>query len=603
MGIYTFDKDDAYRFADSVRGKKTVRGNELVFQFCPYCSGGKSHDTSTFSINLTNGQFQCKRSSCSVHGNMITLSRDFGFSINSDVDKYINLNSYNDRYKKFREAHIESKPTAIQYLLSRGISEEITKKYEITTRKDNDDILVFPFKDENGTLTFIKYRNIKYVKGVTSGHKEFCEPNCKPILFGMNHCVDRERLVITEGQIDSLSVAECGIANAVSVPIGMNGFTWIPYCWDFVSGFKEIVVFGDCENGKVTLADMIASRFPKITKIVRAEDYKGYKDANEILRNLGKEAIISAINNAEGQTSGSIKDMADVRAVDISKIPKIRTNVPELNELLGGGFHYGQVILQSGERGNGKSTWASQTIIDALDQGVNAFMYSGELPDFFVKNWLDRQIIGKEFLTQTETETCEKWYRGRLFIYDDSAIKEDDTETLLDTIEEVIRIKAVKYVLIDNLMTALDCDSNEALYRSQSNFIGSLAKLSKQYEVVIMIVAHPRKKAVGQTSFTSDDVSGSADITNRVDVVMSYDRVYDSKGEEIDPNQRKMTVTKNRLTGKLTSARNEILLYYNDDSKRVVGRDKNFSYRYVDKDKDGFASVSDIDLEQMNIPF
>jgi RecA-family ATPase len=174
---------------------------------------------------------------------------------------------------------------------------------------------------------------------------------------------------------------------------------------------------------------------------------------------------------------------------------------------------------------------------------------------------------------------------------------------LLDTIEEVIRIKAVKYVLIDNLMTALDCDSNEALYRSQSNFIGSLAKLSKQYEVVIMIVAHPRKKAVGQTSFTSDDVSGSADITNRVDVVMSYDRVYDSKGEEIDPNQRKMTVTKNRLTGKLTSARNEILLYYNDDSKRVVGRDKNFSYRYVDKDKDGFASVSDIDLEQMNIPF
>ena len=84
---------------------------------------------------------------------------------------------------------------------------------------------------------------------------------------------------------------------------------------------------------------------------------------------------------------------------------------------------------------------------------------------------------------------------------------------------------------------------------------------------------------------------------------MSYDRVYDSKGEEIDPNQRKMTVTKNRLTGKLTSARNEILLYYNDDSKRVVGRDKNFSYRYVDKDKDGFASVSDIDLEQMNIPF
>lgn len=603
MGIYTFDKRDAYRFADTINCKKVARGNELVFQFCPYCHGGNSNDTSTFSINLLNGQFQCKRSSCDVHGNMITLSRDFGFSISNEVDRYINLNAYNDRFKKFKEKHIESKSTAIEYLLSRGISEEICRKYEITTRNDNDRILVFPFKDENGVLTFVKYRNIDFVKGQTPGHKEFCETNCKPILFGMNHCVGNDLLVITEGQIDSLTVVECGIQNAVSVPIGMNGFTWIPYCWDWLCQFKTIVVMGDCENGKITLASVISARFPKATKVVSVDDYQGYKDANDLYRNCGKEAVLAAINNARFTTSSVIKDMADVKSVDISKIPCISTGVREIDNLLSGGFHYGQVILQSGQRGNGKSTWCSQVIVNTLDQNHNAFIYSGEMPDFFIKNWIDRQIIGKQFLTQTETETCEKWYRGRLFIYDNTVIKEDDNETLLDTIEEVIRTKDVRMVLIDNLMTALDCDSNEALYRGQSNFVGALAKLSKQYEVVIILVAHPRKMAQGDDKFKNDDVSGSADITNRVDIVMSYDRVYDKKGEEIDPLQRKMSITKNRLTGKLTSYNHEIYLFYNDESKRVVGSDKDFTRQYVNKRDDGFVPVEDIDMEQMNIPF
>ena len=49
--------------------------------------------------------------------------------------------------------------------------------------------------------------------------KEWCERDCKPILFGMKQCDDAfKQLVITEGQLDSLSVAAAGINNAVSVP-------------------------------------------------------------------------------------------------------------------------------------------------------------------------------------------------------------------------------------------------------------------------------------------------------------------------------------------------------------------------------------------------
>lgn len=50
-----------------------------------------------------------------------------------------------------------------------------------------------------------------------------------------------------------------------------------------------------------------------------------------------------------------------------------------------------------------------------------------------------------------------------------------------------------KLVCIDNLMTALDISMNDDLYRAQSKFVGKLAKMVKQYEVVIILVAHPRK--------------------------------------------------------------------------------------------------------------
>lgn len=50
-----------------------------------------------------------------------------------------------------------------------------------------------------------------------------------------------------------------------------------------------------------------------------------------------------------------------------------------------------------------------------------------------------------------------------------------------------------KLICIDNLMTALDISMNDDLYRAQSKFVGKLAKMVKQYEVVIILVTHPRK--------------------------------------------------------------------------------------------------------------
>jgi twinkle protein len=366
--MYEYKQSDVFDFAIFLGAETHEKGGELFFKYCPHCNGG-GKDADTFSVNLESGVFKCFRASCDYHGHFVELARDFGFKLEQEQT----------RYKKLPQKTIESKPKAIQFLESRGISADVCRKYNITTQKDNENILVFPFYDEQGIMQFIKYRKTDFIKGKDKC-KEWCEKDTKPILFGMAQCEDFTRLVITEGQMDSLSVAECGIKNAVSVPTGAVGFTWLSHCWDWVNKFNEIVVFGDNENGKITLIETLEKRIQGKVKCVRPEDYLCEKDANDILRKYGKEAVIKAVENAQLREVKYVKRLANVEAVNLSELPKIKTGIRNLDRACGG-LLMGHITLLSGKRGEGKSTLLSQFVGQAIDQGNAVFVYSGELPN------------------------------------------------------------------------------------------------------------------------------------------------------------------------------------------------------------------------------
>ena len=162
----------------------------------------------------------------------------------------------------------------------------------------------------------------------------------------MNHCYPDKPLIITEGQIDSLSVIEAGIPNAVSVPTGATGFTWLGHCIDWLKQFKTVIVFGDCEKGKITLLDTLLARLPKetVVKAVRICDYLTCKDANEILCNYGSGAIRKCIENAEIPKLDNVKQLADVLCVDINTLDKIPTGIRELDRCIRG-MAMGQLCL------------------------------------------------------------------------------------------------------------------------------------------------------------------------------------------------------------------------------------------------------------------
>ena len=578
MNIYEFDPDDARRFGQEQHIKYQQRGDELQFKYCPYCRN-KTDDKNTFAINLRTGQFKCLRASCGAKGNMITLAKDFGFSLGHDVDEYFN------RRKRYRDLSRYPRPIvrppAVEYMESRGISAAITERYGLTTQKDHDNILVFPFFDENGKMQFIKYRKTDFDKE-KDRNKEWSEKDCKPILFGMDQCnaEKNDTLILTEGQIDSLSVAEAfnGNINAVSVPTGCNGFTWVPYCWDFLSKFKTLIVFGDHEKDHITLLDEMQKRFKGTVKHVRPEDYQDCKDANELLLKRGKQAVVDAVERAVIVQNKRIKKLSEVQAKNMSEVPGINTGITQLDKLLGG-FYYGQLIILTGERGLGKSTLGSQFIVNAIDQGVTTFCYSGELMDWMFQSWLDRQCAGRNYINTTKgprgedvhlidavaLELIHKWYDEFCFIYDNSVVNsdEDENETILETIETAVKQYGCRMLMIDNLMTASADDLSSDLYRQQSAFVRRLAEMAKRYDVIILLIVHPRKRT-GKT-FDNDEVAGSSNITNLADVVMNYSLPKDDNDEHPD---RILQITKNRLNGRTNY--DGIPLWYEEKSKRIL---------------------------------
>lgn len=600
MPLYEFRIEDAYEFARLQSIQTFQKGDELHFKICPYCHGGRNRDKNTFSINLSTGLFNCMRASCGAHGSMITLASDFDLSLGHDVDEY-----YNIRPGKFRKigkvlTEDDVTDTAVSYLTGRGIPEEVVKRYRITSQKDHPEILVFPFYEPDGKrISFIKYRNTAAKEGQS---KEWCEANCKPILFGMDQCsTDDKTLIMTEGQIDTLSVVAAGYQNCVSVPTGKNGFTWVPHCWDWLQTFDRLIIFGDHEHGSITLLEPMQGRFRGQVLHVREEDYRDCKDANDILRKYGVDGIRQCIENAERVPDPTIVPLAKVKNPDWSTIKFIPTGFDELDRAIGG-LYMGGLFLITGERGNGKSTFASQLLARALRQGETVYAYSGELPAYQFKQWLNRQlsslnglepikINGRQDydLTKGMQEKLNRFYDGKAYLYcaDDLDYESTEDVSVIHSVEKAIKQYGCTVIVVDNLMSALN-DPGSDLNWAQTAFVKKLANMARLYNVCIILLAHPRKSSVEGRELSSDDIMGSGNITNLATTVLAYGMPPKMFDGGMRPD-RVVSVLKNRNFGSRLTGQDAVRTWFDPVSKRISTEKGNF--KWPDDDAPNFETV------------
>jgi len=277
-------------------------------------------------------------------------------------------------------------------------------------------------------------------------------------------------------------------------------------------------------------------------------------------------------------------------AQDIDNLPKtedvfIRSGIEGIdNRLLG--LKKGYVSLLTGLRGGSKSTLLTTIALTALQDGHNVLCYSGELTARDFMSWMKLQAAGKDhvekskkwndywYVKKEDSEKITSWLKDRFLLWNNN--HGNNFNKLYKQL--VLRIEQQKtdLVILDNLMAIDIRDLNPAdKYSAQSEFVELLVNLAKKTNTHIIFVAHPRKA----TGFLRlDDVSGTGNLTNRVDNAfivhrnnndfqrLSKDMFKWPETHEAYSGTNVIEIAKDRLRGNIDVF---IPLWYEPETKRL----------------------------------
>lgn len=333
------------------------------------------------------------------------------------------------------------------------------------------------------------------------------------------------------------SVAEVSDIQLNAVCLG-SGCSWddVVRCRDFLAAFPFLVIVTPNAIAREAMVRELRPRLPATCiYVITDAGFRGCASIGDFVQLYGARHLPDILSGAEELPAYGLLNLADVPRRDMSKISRTLSRFDVLDRSIGG-FYAGELSVWTGKRGIGKSTLLSQMLLEALDQGHVVCAYSGELPADQFREWTYLQAAGPEHIAYiTDPATGKKlasadamadkqiseWINERFFLYDLEHNTRHDPESILRQFEYAHMRYRADVFLVDNIMSVdFDGYSDRDFNRIQSRFTQMLVTFSKRRGVHTHLVVHPRKSASDNNSkVTSDDVSGSGDITNRADNV------------------------------------------------------------------------------------
>ncbi len=403
-------------------------------------------------------------------------------------------------------------PQHYEFLKSRGISEKIAdemklfpaQKYFQRLNKQTDAI-GFPYF-KNGVLISAKYRSIeaKDFTQESGGAHDF---------FGIDKIDTSLPVVIVEGEIDALTLMECGIQNVLSVPSGApmkvtdgkvdasedKKFSFVWNAFDVLQKAPYVTIATDTDTAGQALAEELARRIGKdkcrIAKF-------GYKDLNEAFLDKGADLVKQIIETAEpypvqGLSSASkfAERLNDLWGKGTGKGTSTGySNVDQIYTVA-----QGQLTVVTGYPSSGKSNFVDQLMVNlGRDHDWKFAICSFEnQPEIHISRLMEiykekRFFDGNNRMTEEEKNDAFTWVENHFMFLDSETVEPATIDSVLERAKVAVARMGIRGLVIDPY-NYIENKSGQAETEFISGMLTRIQAFAKSYGVHIWFVAHPSK--------------------------------------------------------------------------------------------------------------
>lgn len=504
-----------------------VSGSGEVKTQCPQCSPTRRKKTyPCLNVNIDKGVWNCWH--CGWSGSL-----KLGEIATPERIKHV---SKTYTKPQFRPANLSE--AALSYLLGRGLTTEVLVRNKIAMER----VYMPQIEEEVVAIVFPYFRRGEFINAkFRDGAKNFRQiAGAEKIIYKLDDL--GETTIITEGEIDALSLEVAGFPNAVSVPDGAPSPTAKNFDskFDFlecdeVRSVQRWIIATDSDEPGRRLEEELSRRLGRsiCSRVVWPD---GCKDANEVLVKLGKEALAECINSAHPYPIEGVFGIADIEE--------------ELRDLIEIGLPQGeptgwkvvdeiykpapaQWTLLTGIPSMGKSEWLDALAINLASNA--GWVFGVCSPENQPITWhtakLLEKCMGKRLVpgqfTQTEFAKAKEWLSRRFhFILPDPPT----LDSVLDSARALVRRHGMRGLIIDPYNELDHTARKEGINETEyiSTFLTRLRRFAREESVHVWLVAHPAKLMKSNDGkYPVPDgysISGSAHFFNKADNIIAVHR-------------------------------------------------------------------------------
>lgn len=285
-----------------------------------------------------------------------------------------------------------------------------------------------------------------------------------------------------------------------------------------------------------------------------------YKQLKEVWRNNNIDLVTTEFKSKKINFQEFTKKMFELTNDDFDdeellkpgdiqnevKVEREYTDIDELDYLLKG-LEYGKLSLFSGITNHGKTTLMIQFAKNFIRQHKKVFYFSGEQTAEEFKNYLYVGMCRKEQLeflrdnhnpriydTKPKDDVLQyfdKIYANDFVVYNNNIIQ-NDVNKMIKVMRKAYN-QGVRLFFIDNFM---QLDNSEKL-EEQTKIVELFKRFAMKNNVIVCLVAHPRKTQFMKSRLTIFDIAGTQNIANKsanICTIMRTDLLNEADYKEVE---------------------------------------------------------------------